>query len=72
MQDCKYKIEDNVKTDICYKCGKNGHSVTGCPDRGKIQGYPFSCCFICKQTGHVRLIVIEGLSAKSTQTDTWS
>ena len=53
MQECKYKAEDKVKTEICYKCGKDDHLIDGCPDKGRIPGYPFSCCFICKQLGHV-------------------
>ena len=54
MNECKYKTEDKIDTNICYKCGKNDHTVAGCPERGKIQGYPFSSCFICKKIGHVR------------------
>jgi len=53
MGECKYMKENKVQTNICYKCGSNEHRLADCPDRGRIQGYPFSKCFICKQVGHV-------------------
>lgn len=54
MTECTHMVADQVETKICYKCGAKDHSVTQCPDRGRIQGYPFSKCFICKEVGHVR------------------
>ena len=35
----------------CFKCGKTGHRVRECPDRGTVGGV---VCFECGKVGHVR------------------
>jgi len=53
IKNKNFKKENSIQKNICYNCGKDDHTVHGCPLPVDYSNLPFSKCFICFEMGHL-------------------
>jgi len=54
VRDCTTASQQSQKTNICYRCGSNKHTLSRCRKPAKPgEPLPFAKCFVCTGDGHL-------------------